>query len=119
MFFLTGTPPKSTNKLILARLSVSRPIYVNVDSPSLGFTYFNFLGGYQLKNHPEYIYRFVYAPLNIVDLLAILPYFVSFLVIVTIVVINHHSLIVIHHHENGKKVLNNFHTSSSGYMPPI
>ena len=28
---------------------VSGPIYVNVDSPNLGFTYFNFLGGYQLK----------------------------------------------------------------------
>ena len=26
---------------------VSGPIYVNVDSPNLGFTYFNFLGGYQ------------------------------------------------------------------------
>ena len=48
--FLTGTPPKSTKKLIWARLDVSGPIYVNVDSPNLGFTYFNFLGGYQLKN---------------------------------------------------------------------
>jgi len=28
----------------LARLGVSRTIYVNVDSPNLGFTYFNFLG---------------------------------------------------------------------------
>ena len=37
---------------ILARLGVtSRPIYVNVDSPNLGFPYFNFLGGYQLKKH--------------------------------------------------------------------
>ena len=27
--------------------TVSRPIYVNVDSPNLGFPYFNFLGGYQ------------------------------------------------------------------------
>ena len=27
-----------------ARLGVSRPIYVNVDSPNLGFPYFNFLG---------------------------------------------------------------------------
>ena len=27
-------------------LGVSRPIYVNVDSPNLGFPYFNFLGGY-------------------------------------------------------------------------
>ena len=47
VFFLTDTPPKSTNKLILARLGVSRPIYVNVDSPNLGFPYFNLLGGYQ------------------------------------------------------------------------
>ena len=29
-----------------------RPIYVGVDSPNLGFTYFNFLGGDQLKKHP-------------------------------------------------------------------
>ena len=50
--FFTGTPPKSSNykKLISARLGVSRPIYVNVDSPNLGFPYFNFLGGYQWKN---------------------------------------------------------------------
>ena len=40
VFFLTGTPPKSSK---LARLGVSRPIYVNVDSPNLGFPYFNFL----------------------------------------------------------------------------
>ena len=31
-------------------LGVSRPSYVNVDSPNLGFPYFNFLGGYQWKN---------------------------------------------------------------------
>ena len=31
---------------------VSRPFYVKVDSPNLGFPYFNFLGGYQLKKHP-------------------------------------------------------------------
>ena len=43
-------PPKSTTNLILARLGVSRPICINVDSPSLGFPYF--LGGYQLKKHP-------------------------------------------------------------------
>ena len=36
----------------MARLSVSRTIYVNVDTPNLGFTHFNFLGGYQLKKHP-------------------------------------------------------------------
>ena len=53
-FFFTGTPltVPSTKKLIYARLGVSRPIYVNVDSPNLGFPYFNFLGGYQLKKHP-------------------------------------------------------------------
>ena len=31
---------------------VSGPIYVNVDSPNLGFPYFYFWGGYQLKKHP-------------------------------------------------------------------
>ena len=43
----TGPPLKSSKykKLISARLGVSRTIYVNVDSPNLGFTYFNFLGG--------------------------------------------------------------------------
>ena len=39
-------------KLILARLGVSRPICDNVDSPNLGFPYFNFLGGTSEKNHP-------------------------------------------------------------------
>ena len=34
-----------------ARLGVSRSIYVNVGTPNLGFTYFNFLGG-ELKNPP-------------------------------------------------------------------
>ena len=34
------------------RKGVSRPIYVNVDSPNLGFPYFNFLGGTSEKNHP-------------------------------------------------------------------
>ena len=33
-------------------LTLSRPIYANVDSPNLGFPYFNFLGGYQLKRTP-------------------------------------------------------------------
>ena len=59
-FLLTGwffslVPPLkvlSTKKLTWARLGVSRPIYVNVDSPNLGFTYFNFLGGYQWKKSP-------------------------------------------------------------------
>ena len=40
--------------------SIHRPIYVNVDSPNLGFPYFNFLGGYQLKKHPVYIPDIVY-----------------------------------------------------------
>ena len=31
----------STENLIYARLSVSRTIYVNVESPNLGFRYFN------------------------------------------------------------------------------
>ena len=43
-FFLTGTPPKSS-KYKKVNPGVSRPIYVNVDSPNLGFPYFNFLGG--------------------------------------------------------------------------
>ena len=30
-------------KFFWARLGVSKTIYVNVDSPNLGFTYFNFL----------------------------------------------------------------------------
>ena len=53
-FFTLGLPLKvpSTNKLIYARLGVSRTTYVNVDSPNLGFPYLNFLGGYQLKKHP-------------------------------------------------------------------
>ena len=53
--FFSLVPPlkvQSTKNLILARLGVSRPIYVNVDSPNLGFPYFYFLGGYQLKKHP-------------------------------------------------------------------
>ena len=36
-----ASPPPSS-----ARLDVSRTIYVNKDSPNLGFPYFNFLGGY-------------------------------------------------------------------------
>ena len=49
--FFTGAPLKvpSTKKSILARLGVSWPSYVAVDSPNLGFPYFNFLGGYQLN----------------------------------------------------------------------
>ena len=39
--FVLGLPPKvpSKEKLILARLGVSRTIYLNVDSPNLGFLY--------------------------------------------------------------------------------
>ena len=44
----------TTKKLIYARLGVSRPIYVNVDTPNLGFPFFNFLGGYQLKKNTLY-----------------------------------------------------------------
>ena len=43
---------KQSGFFSLARLGVSRPIYVNVDSPNLGFPYFNFLGGTSDKNHP-------------------------------------------------------------------
>ena len=39
----------STKKLILAGLGVSRTIYVNVDSPNLGFPYF-FHTLYKLKS---------------------------------------------------------------------
>ena len=42
VIFLTGSKVQSTKKLIYARLGVSRTIYVNVDTPNLGFTYFNF-----------------------------------------------------------------------------
>ena len=53
-FFPLVPPLKvpSTKKLIWARLGVSRPIYANVDSPNIGFPYFNFLGGYQWKKIP-------------------------------------------------------------------
>ena len=36
------------------RLGVSRTIYVNVDSPNLGFPYFNLLGEAQCKKHPVF-----------------------------------------------------------------
>ena len=36
--FFTRPPSK-------ARLGVSRTIYINIDSPNLGFPYFNFLEG--------------------------------------------------------------------------
>ena len=40
---------------------VSWTIYVNVDSPNLGFPYFNFLGGYKWKNHPVSIISVVFV----------------------------------------------------------
>ena len=40
------------NKVLGSRLCVSRTIYVNVDSPNLGFTYFNFSGEAQCKKTP-------------------------------------------------------------------
>ena len=54
VFFITVPPLKyqSTEKLILARLGVSRTIYVNVDSPNLGFSYSNFSGEAQCKKTP-------------------------------------------------------------------
>ena len=36
-------------------LGVSRPIYVNVDSPNLGFPYFNFLRGAPVRKNTLYI----------------------------------------------------------------
>ena len=41
-----------TKKLIKARLGVSRLIYVNVDLPNPGFTYFNFFRGVPVKKTP-------------------------------------------------------------------
>ena len=45
-----------TSKLISATLGVSRTIYVNVDSPYLGFPHFNVLGGYQWEKLPCIIF---------------------------------------------------------------
>ena len=55
-FYHWASPLKyrSTEKLIWARLGVSRTIYVNVDSPKLGFPYFNFSGEAQCKKHPVF-----------------------------------------------------------------
>ena len=44
--FFHWYPPKKL-KYGKPRLGVSRPIYINVDSPNLGVPYFNFLRGYQ------------------------------------------------------------------------
>ena len=56
VFFSLVPPLKvlSTKKLIKARLGVSRPIYVDVDSPNLGFPYFNFLGGVPVRKNTLY-----------------------------------------------------------------
>ena len=43
---------RSTEKLILARLVVSRTIFVNVDLSNLGSPYFIFFGEAQCKKHP-------------------------------------------------------------------
>ena len=50
--FVVTSPPLSTEKLIYARLGVSRQIYVNVDSPNLGFPNLNFLGGTSEQKSP-------------------------------------------------------------------
>ena len=66
-FFTLGLPLKvpSTKKLIWARLGVSRTIYANVDSPNLGFPYFNVFGDPQCKNHPVYVQGMVNRECNI------------------------------------------------------
>ena len=43
-------------------LGVSRTIYVNVDSPNLGFPYFNFLGEAQWKKDTLYKIVFNFSP---------------------------------------------------------
>ena len=51
-WFFSLVPPlkvQNTEKLVWARLGVSWTIYVNVDSPNLGFPYLNFLGEAQCK----------------------------------------------------------------------
>ena len=52
--FSLGLPLKvlSTEKLILARLVVSRTIFVNVDLSKLGSPYFIFFGEAQCRKHP-------------------------------------------------------------------
>ena len=42
-------------------LGVSRPIYVNVDSPNQGFPYFNFLGEAQCKKTPCMCFTYIYV----------------------------------------------------------
>ena len=50
-FFTLGLPLKvwSTKKIIRLWLGVSRTIYVNVETPNIGFPYFKFLGEAQCK----------------------------------------------------------------------
>ena len=66
VFFYTGPHLKvlSTQKLIWARLGVSRTIYVNVDSPYLGFPYFKVFGEAQCKKTPCICMFIIYCPLS-------------------------------------------------------
>ena len=54
VFFVT-VAPQSIEKLTLAMLGISRTIYVDVESPNLGFPYYNFLWERQSQKTP-YIY---------------------------------------------------------------
>ena len=54
--FFTGPPPKNL-KYKKVDLGVSRPIYVNVDSPNLGFPYFSFRGE-PVKKITLYVHQF-------------------------------------------------------------
>ena len=56
------------------------PIYVNVDSPNLGFPYFNFLGGYQWKNHPVVWFTLLTQPYCCVALLCLYPFHICCLI---------------------------------------
>ena len=56
-WFFSLVPPLkilSTEKLIYARLGVSWPIYINIDSPNLGFPYFIFFRGGPVEKKPPY-----------------------------------------------------------------
>ena len=54
VFFSLGLPQKFQVQKSWSRLVVSRTIYVNVDSPNLGFPYFNFLGEAQWEKNTLY-----------------------------------------------------------------
>ena len=58
MFFTLGLPLKvlSTKKLIKARLGEYRTIYINVDTPNLGFLYWEA----QCKKHPLAFYSVLF-----------------------------------------------------------